>query len=351
MAEWYCVLHSLRKKRGEGDEAQIVLRSAMRLPYRRETVPDSETLNNDASQSAIKRQLPVSSFLSLFESQFYFPVIPYAPIRPNVMPATTSFERMLERFMEQLFCRWSKDLSKIHKRLDALHPSTTLPPIPSAKRGEVGFKREVNVTLVLRDAIDKANATIPDGQEKYIQFPEGYADKKLNTDAKDALDLLMLQNIGDDYGRLNWKSASRTTHREQCEAVIRLAAESRDFVVFRQTAFYWAIRDLADQKMKSKGRRNPSAIDGNVSANDEPAHAAPPVKRARIDERASAAPLQNVDPNIPKSTTTPATASQGIGRGSGRGRASRAGRGRGLGRGSGRGRGRGRGRGKASTVA
>ena len=246
--------------------------------------------------------------------------------------------------MDRLMSRWTKDLSKVHKRLDYLHPSTKLPPIPSPVRGEPGCKREVNVTLSLRDAIERANSTLTDDQEKYIQFMEGYTDKKLNSDAKDALDALMLQHIGSHYGRQNWKTASRTTHREQCEAVIRQAAASRDFLVFRQTAFYWAIRDLAEQKMKSKGRGRAALIDANKSAKRDLAASEAPVKRARGEEGAIAS---RATTNSVISTIHAETGASRASRGRGGVRVS--GRVRGIGRGRGGGRGRGRGRAKASV--
>lgn len=96
------------------------------------------------------------------------------------MPATTALERILDQFMDRLMSKWTKDLSKVLKRLDSLHPSTMLPPISSPVSGEPGCKREINVSLALRDAIERANSTITDDQEKYTQFPEGYTDKKLN---------------------------------------------------------------------------------------------------------------------------------------------------------------------------
>lgn len=195
------------------------------------------------------------------------------------MPASTSLERLFKQFMEQIVARWSKDFSKIHKRLDDIQPNSKLPPIPSVKPGEAGFKREVNVAQVLRDVIEKANAVIPEGQEKYIQFPEGFSDKKLNSDAKDALEILMLQLIGEDYGRLSWKTASRSTHMEQCESVIRAAAASPDFMVFRQTSFFWAIRELADQKMKSKGRVAAQLRQNEVQENEGPSW-----KRMRLEK-------------------------------------------------------------------
>ena len=154
----------------------------------------------------------------------------------------------------------------------------------------------------------------------------------------------MLQWIGSDYGRLNWKTASRTTHGEQCEAVIRQAASSRDFLVFRQTAFYWAIRDLAEQKMKSKGRGSAATANRNKNENHGPAATEAPVKRARGGEGAiQSRTTTNLVISLIQAETGASWASRG------REGVRVGGRGRGIGRGRGGGRGKGRGRAKSSA--
>ncbi|PXF42609.1 hypothetical protein BWQ96_07659 [Gracilariopsis chorda] len=106
----------------------------------------------------------------------------------------------------------------------------------------------------MRTAIEYHNALILEGKEKYIQFPTSATDKKLNTDAKGALEYILIEKLGEGYGSLSLATESKTTHFAQCKAVIRTAASSRDFIVYPQSSNYWCIRWLAEQKMKSKQR-------------------------------------------------------------------------------------------------
>ncbi|PXF49885.1 hypothetical protein BWQ96_00045 [Gracilariopsis chorda] len=148
---------------------------------------------------------------------------------------------------------WKEDVAKINKSLEALAPSSPLPTIPSPVRGKY-FVSEPNITALMRAAIDFRNALIPDGEEKYIQFSSSVSDEKLNADAKDALEMIMIQKIGIEYGKFSCGLASRRTHVSQCEAVVRTACAWKDFLVYKQSSNLWCIRWLAEQKMKSKGR-------------------------------------------------------------------------------------------------
>ncbi|PXF43642.1 hypothetical protein BWQ96_06601 [Gracilariopsis chorda] len=165
----------------------------------------------------------------------------------------TPLERFLSETKQEIVQNWKDDLSKVNRSLDALEPSSKLPPIPSPIRGK-DFVREPKLSALMRTANEYHNALIPEGKEKYIQFPTGATDKKLNTDAKDALEYVLIEQLVEGYGSLSWAAASKTTHFPQCEAIIRTAASSRDFVVYPQSSNYWCIRWLAEHKMNSKQR-------------------------------------------------------------------------------------------------
>ncbi|PXF43001.1 hypothetical protein BWQ96_07249 [Gracilariopsis chorda] len=158
-------------------------------------------------------------------------------------------ERFLSDTKEEVFRIWREDVTKITKRLEALEPFSRLPTIPSPVRGK-DFVREPNVAALMRAAMDFRNAFIPDGEEKYIQFPVTVSDKELNADALDALEMIMIQKIGVDYGKCSWGLAWRRTHVSQCEAVIRTACASKEFLVYKESSYLWCIRWLAEQKMK-----------------------------------------------------------------------------------------------------
>lgn len=92
------------------------------------------------------------------------------------------------------------------------------------------------------------------GEGKVYPILSGTTDKKLNSDAKDALETIMIGQLGLDYGSLSWGTASKITHSAQCEAVVRIAADSKEFIVLRQGSNLSCIRWLAKQNMKSKRR-------------------------------------------------------------------------------------------------
>ena len=110
------------------------------------------------------------------------------------MSTSTPLERYIEKAKDEILVELKKEVMKINRRLDHLEPSSCLPPIPSPTRG-ASYTRNSNVAFTLREEIDARNAKIVDGHEKYIQFLEGDSDKKLNTDAKDALDLILLHKM------------------------------------------------------------------------------------------------------------------------------------------------------------
>ena len=206
------------------------------------------------------------------------------------MPTQTPLERHLEGAKDEIVGELKREIGKVNRRLDALEPASRLPQIPRPARGQA-FNREMNVAGLLREAIEVANQKIADGCEKYIQFPDDAEDRKLNSDAKDALGALMLLKIGRDYGKLNWATAAKTTHIQECAAVLRTAVASADFIVFKQSSGHCAVKRLAEQKMKSKGRSDTIA---DVEATE------PEKKKARIE---------NETTHIAKPATSPALVS------------------------------------------
>lgn len=165
----------------------------------------------------------------------------------------TPLERFLTETKEEIIRVWKQDVSMLKNALESLESGSGLPPIPSPIRGK-DFVREPNVSALMRSAIEYQNALIPTGKEKYIEFPAGATNKKLNSDAKDALEVIMIECVGENYGSLSWATASKTIYYTECERFIQTAAASKDFLVFRQSSNYWSIRWLAEKKMKSKKR-------------------------------------------------------------------------------------------------
>ena len=102
----------------------------------------------------------------------------------------------------------NRALEKFQASIDDLDPRCALPLIPSPVR-KVDFQRDANVADLLRKAITLANANMPDGSQKYVQFPEYASERKLNTDAKDVLEILMIECIGKNYGDYVWGTVCR----------------------------------------------------------------------------------------------------------------------------------------------
>ncbi|KAI0564021.1 hypothetical protein FGB62_31g115 [Gracilaria domingensis] len=167
------------------------------------------------------------------------------------MPPLTPLERHLQKAKDDIIQAFRVKIGVLSRRLENVETPSALPPIASPVRG-VDFAREPNVTALMRAAIESRNSSIPKVHERYIQFRDDVSDKKLNSDTKDALGVLMLQHIGPEFGKLSWSKASKSTHIAQCEMVIQKAAESRDFTVYRQSSNLWCIRRFGEQRMKSK---------------------------------------------------------------------------------------------------
>lgn len=67
----------------------------------------------------------------------------------------------------------------------------------------MNFLRELNVSELMHSAFEYHNALVPDGNENYFQFPTCTTGKKLNTEAKDALETITIDKRGENYGFLS----------------------------------------------------------------------------------------------------------------------------------------------------
>lgn len=176
-------------------------------------------------------------------------------------PARLPLDKAIEGLKKDLEDAFSREFAKVQKVLEKIEPKSVLPPIASPVRGK-DYVRDPNVASPLRAFIQHANGQLPIDSCKYNQFPEHIADRKLNTDAKDALEIFLIETFGPDYGKHTWGTICRTTHFAKCENIVRTAVRMPDFVVFRQTSNFCPIRWWLEQKMKSKGRYkiNTSAV-------------------------------------------------------------------------------------------
>lgn len=166
------------------------------------------------------------------------------------MPRPTPLQRCIDNLKEEMQNIFMQELAKTNRRIESLAPASNLPPINSPQRN-LDYVREPNVSAIMKAKIAAANAAIPDCAPKYVQFHADVTPKKLNSDAKDCLEKLMGLKMGPDYGRMVWSKNPREASFASCEAVIRAASVPPDFVVFRQSANLWCIRELVEQKHKT----------------------------------------------------------------------------------------------------
>ena len=207
----------------------------------------------------------------------------------------------MEKLKDELETIFLREFANVKRRLELIEPACSLLPINSPQRSR-DFVRDPNVTALMREKIEEANRVVPFGAAKYVQFHPDVSVKRLNTDAKDALEKLRGLKMGTNFGAQPWCKNPRDPNFPVCEAVIRVAAASTDFAVFRQSANLWCIRDLAEKKHKyvaqSLAVANPVYVDetqnDNVEANGSE------VLQEHADET-SPEPL----PVIPDSLSTP----------------------------------------------
>lgn len=73
-------------------------------------------------------------------------------------------------------------------------------------------------------------------------------------DAKDALGIIIIVELGPQVGDFTLSKASRITQIAEFEDIIQETTSSRAFIVNLQCSNLWCIIPLAKQKMKGKGR-------------------------------------------------------------------------------------------------
>lgn len=175
--------------------------------------------------------------------------------------------------------RLQRDIQEIQRELDDMRQelrilrrnvsrsqfkSGRLPPIPKPRQVTAAS----NVVGALRRQIDLLNQS-QDLGSRYDQFTSD--DAILNRQLKKMIGTLLKSYIGECYGNMTWYQASLATNIESCEEVINAASELEEFRVLAQTADLWAIRLLADAKMRTalrdKGCRSSSQRNEEATSN------------------------------------------------------------------------------------
>lgn len=130
-------------------------------------------------------------------------------------------------------------------------PPPKLPRIPKPTRKD-NDSRTINVAQYLREKITKYNRQSKG--DRYLEFPAHATNRQLNASAKQVIAGLLRKELGASYGLLTWDQVSHSTMQSKAEHVISEAAKRTELQVYAQTENHWAIRALAEGKMKSELR-------------------------------------------------------------------------------------------------
>ena len=149
-----------------------------------------------------------------------------------------------------------RDLKKYAKTIDAsvrvILPQTHLQPFSKPPQKSVG--RDLNIACWFREKTISENAMLPPGSaRKYLEFPAHVSDDQLNDDMKRCMHSIMCERLKPGWETMNWTSIY-SLDKVVGEQIIREAAQRPEMTVIAQSAGYWAIRTIAEQRQKSTKR-------------------------------------------------------------------------------------------------
>lgn len=151
----------------------------------------------------------------------------------------------------------------LKRQLYLVKRSTTAPdPIRKPK----GVNAMSNIAGCLRREIDRLNQNRGNDQA-YEQLQ--HDDSSSNRELKTVMGNILRSKLPEMYGKHTWYHACRSKYASACEEVISKACEMREFYVLTQTANMWAIRLIADSKMRT-ALRDAKMDEGNVITSPVP---------------------------------------------------------------------------------
>lgn len=130
-------------------------------------------------------------------------------------------------------------------------PQSHLQPLSKPSQKEVG--RDLNVASWFRKMISEENANISGStQRKYLHFPEHFTNDQLNEDTKRCMHYILCQRLRPGWELQKW-NAIYNEDKILGEQIINEATHHPEISVVPQSAGYWVIRNLAEQRQNSSG--------------------------------------------------------------------------------------------------
>lgn len=151
-----------------------------------------------------------------------------------------------------------------------------------------------NIASMVRREISRINACGHFGAP-YDNFPNHFSNTVINRQSKKKLGDLLRIHMPEAYGSMSWtESRSQSVDLlKASEIVIQEDSRMEDFYVFQQTSGHWAIRLLADAKMRTAKRDSKSSALALASV-PFPSTASVPCPTNQIQEH----PHSNITPAI-----------------------------------------------------
>lgn len=161
-----------------------------------------------------------------------------------------AFRSDIERQLSEIFTQleeFRQELRYLKRQVSLLNGRRRGPdPIPKPRN----VNAMSNIARCLRQEINRLNQNrIRRNQEIYDQFPGD--DLSINRELKSIIGNLLRSRLPQMYGKYTWYHACRSQYANVCEEIILQASEMQEFYVLTQTANMWAIRLIADSKMRT----------------------------------------------------------------------------------------------------
>ena len=143
-------------------------------------------------------------------------------------------------------------IQELSLKVDNLVPQTNLQPFSKPSQKAVG--RDINVASWFRMKTTSENKKLPsNATRKYLEFPDDVSDEQLNEDMKRCIHGILCGRLRPGWETKSW-NAIYSLDKRLGEQVIKEASLRPEMAVIAQSAGYWAIRTIAEQRQKSTKR-------------------------------------------------------------------------------------------------
>lgn len=186
-----------------------------------------------------QRQINITSIIASATS-----VLPLHSKQYTTMSFGASVQRELNEMNTQLE-DFRQELKYLRRQVSVL---TRRASTPDPIHKPTNFNSMSNIIGCLRREITRLNQDVR-LEHTYEQFSRD--DASINRELKSIMGNLLRSKLPSMYGKHSWYYECRSENSQVCEDIITQASEMRDFFVFSETTNMWAIRLLADSKMRT----------------------------------------------------------------------------------------------------